>query len=447
MAKLFPDMIHNWTREAMDKTAPEDVISVKDLMKTPRAAGVADVTLRDGEQMPGVFFTVEDKLKLAQMLSDVGFIGVEVGYPAVSKEEKEVCKTIAQMKLKIIPVAMTRMVKSDIDAVLDTGINTVDIFTSSSDLKMIYHLKLGKTIEEARKNNLELIETHIQYAVDHGLACAFGIEDCSRADIDYLATMINKFQEVAKRRATSTGPADTTGFMTPLAMYWWIRELRKRIKLPIIVHCHNDYGMATANSIAGWMGGAMGISGSINGIGERCGNAPLEEIVCTLEFIYGVKTNIKLEKLPPLCEFVEQATGIPIHMEKPIVGANCFKHESGIHAGGAIAIVMEVEGAYPGVIYESVPKHLLGFKDSKFVFGKFSGTSILKDVATKEMGLQEIPRDKLMNVIDRIKTGISEKNPKEKLREFLRQYHAYVDWIGLSVDEVKKIIQEEINKP
>lgn len=448
--KLWGELLHNWTREAFDATPPEETIPLREVVKHPKGVGVADVTLRDGEQMPGISFTVEEKLKLIEMLSDAGFLALEIAYPAVSPEEVEVCKRAVAMKPKARLAVMTRMRKSDIDTVLQTGVKSVDIFTSASDLKMIYHLKLGKTPEEAREANLRMIEENVQYARDHGLMCAFGIEDCSRADMDYLAAMIAKFKEVAKTAGASTGPADTTGFMTPMANWWWARSLARKIKstgLPFIMHCHNDYGMGTANSLAGWMGGAFGISGTINGIGERCGNTPIEEAVAALEFIYGVKTFVKTDRLPAISRYVEECTGIPVHPTKPIVGDNAFKHESGIHAGGAVLKPDADPQCYQGIIYESVPKHLLGIEASKYVFGKHSGGNILREVVFKPLGLPEPPPERMERFMSRIKHDYMKTTPRDKLHGFVEEFHRYIGSLGLSVEDVRRILDEEDGKP
>ncbi len=364
----------------------------------------------------------------------------------MSPEEVEVCKRAVAMKPKARMAVMTRMRKTDIDAVLETGIKVVDIFTSVSDLKLIYHLKLGKTPEEAREANIRMMEEHVQYAKDHGLMCAFGIEDCSRADMDYLAAMIAKFKEVGKTAAASTGPADTTGFMTPMANWRWSRSLARKIKstsLPFITHCHNDYGMGTANSLAGWMGGAFGISGTVNGIGERSGNTPIEEIVTALEVIYGVKTFVKLDHLRAISRYVEECTGIPVHPNKPVVGDNAFKHESGIHAGGAV-IKPEVDPAcYQGIIYESVPKHLLGVQSSKYVFGKHSGGNILKEVVFKPLGLRDVAPEKMERLMSRIKHDYMKTTPRDKLHRQVEEFHRYISSLGLSVDDVRRILAEE----
>ena len=407
-AEIFDKgLIHNWTVE-----------ECADEFEFPAMVGITDTTLRDGEQQPGVFFTPDQKVEIAKKLAEVGIMGAEIGYPAVSEEELKACKMIAGENIKgLLTFVMARAKKSDIDAALDADAKAVDLFTSCSEFHIKYKLKL--TLEE----NINMYLEALEYAKDHGLLVVFGREDDSRADIPYF---IKLAKTALSAGAMGTGISDTTGTLTPVSTKWLIRRLRKE-GLAVGPHFHNDLGLATANTLASLEAGAAGVNGTILGIGERAGNAPIEEVVVALRTLYGIKTRVDMEGLFELCKMVAKFAGVPIHVNKPIVGANAFKHESGIHAHGVLAHKLT---------YESIPSEWLG-RESEFRYGKFSGTAVVLKEALEPLGL--VPTtEQLVDIVNHVKAE-QLKRGKEEFEKFVDEYYAKMDRMGLTLEEVTEI--------
>jgi len=302
----------------------------------------------------------------------------------------------------------------------------IDLFTSSSEFHIRYKLKI--TPEENIRMYLEALD----YAKDHGLLIAFGREDCSRAHIPYLVEIIKKAREAAGNRWAGTAISDTTGSLTPSATKWLVSTLRKEMpNIAFGLHFHNDFGMATANTLAGIEAGASGATGTLMGIGERAGNAPLEEVVLALHVLYGVRLSVKTEKLYELCKMISKYSGIPIPVQKPVIGANAFKHESGIHAAGVLA--------HP-LIYEPIPAELLSRKTT-FWFGKFSGSAVV-EATLRSKGL-EPTREQLMKIVQRIK-DVQIKQNKQEFEKFVEEYDRVMGRMGLTEDEIVEIAREVV---
>ncbi|MDY6966165.1 MAG: homoaconitate hydratase [Halobacteriota archaeon] len=413
-AEIFEQgLVHNWTVE-----------ECADEFNFPGVVGITDTTLRDGEQQPGVFFTPEQKVEIAKKLAEIGIMGAEIGYPAVSEEEMKACKMIHAENIKgLLTFVMARAKKTDIDAALDADAKAVDLFTSCSEFHIKYKLKL--TLEE----NINMYMEALDYATDHGLRVVFGREDDSRADIPYFVKIAKKALESG---AMATGISDTTGTLTPVSTRWLISRLRKD-GLAVGPHFHNDLGLATANTLAALEAGAAGVNGTILGLGERAGNAPIEEVVLALRTLYGIKTRVDMEGLYELCKMVSKFAGVPIHVNKPIVGANAFKHESGIHAHGVLA--------HP-LTYESIPHEWLGRK-SEFRYGKFSGTAVVLKEALEPLGL--VPsHDQLLEIVSRVKAE-QLKRGKDEFEQFVEEYNRMMDRMGLTLDEVTEIAKQVVN--
>jgi len=410
-------LIHNWTVEAC-----------ADKFNFPPRVGIVDTTLRDGEQQPGVFFTPEQKVDIVKGLAEAKIDAAEIGYPAVSEEEMRACRMIAKEKVGILTFVMARAKKSDIDAAVQADAKAVDLFTSSSEFHIRYKLKI--TPEENIRMYLEALD----YAKDHGLLIAFGREDCSRAHIPYLVEIIKKAKEVAGNRWGGTAISDTTGSLTPSATQWLVSTLRKEMpNIPFGLHCHNDFGMATANTLAGIEAGASGATGTLMGIGERAGNAPIEEIVLALRVLYGIRLSVKIDKLYEVCKMVSKYSGIPIPVQKPIIGANAFKHESGIHAAGVLA--------HP-LIYEPIPAELLG-RTTTYWFGKFSGSAVVESTL-RSKGI-EPTREQLNEIVQRIK-DIQTKQNKQEFEKFVEEYDRVMGRMGLNDDEIVAIAKKVMGK-
>ena len=231
---------------------------------------IYDTTLRDGEQTPGVCFGLEDKLAIARKLDQFKIHQIEAGFPIVSKKERESVKAIVNEDLDAQIISLARAKTADIDAALDCDVDGVITFMGTSDIHLEHKMHIG------RKEALNMGMDAIEYAKDHGLFVAFSAEDATRTDLDFLKRIYNKAESYGADRVHI---ADTVGAITPQGMKYLLTELRKDVKIDIALHCHNDFGLAVINSITGLLYGANAISTTVNGIGERAGNASLEELI------------------------------------------------------------------------------------------------------------------------------------------------------------------------
>jgi isopropylmalate/homocitrate/citramalate synthase len=315
---------------------------------------IYDTTLRDGEQTPGVSFRKEDKIRIATLLDEVGIPQLDAGFPAVSKGEKEAVRAVCDEGLEAEILCLSRARTDDIDHVLDIGADGVIVFMATSPI----HLrdKLGISFEEARGRALDAVE----YAKDHGLFTGLTAEDGTRTD---LPTLLDLFRGAEDRKVDRVHIADTVGCILPEGMEKLVEGLVKEIKTPIGVHCHDDFGLALANSLAALRAGVRAVSATVNGIGERAGNCPTEELIMALEVLYGTELGMKTELLSELSQTVEEISGIRRGDAKAIVGKNCFTHESGIH----VAAVLKNP-----LTYEPFLPELVGRK-REIVIGKHSG--------------------------------------------------------------------------
>jgi D-citramalate synthase len=329
---------------------------------------IFDTTLRDGEQTPGVSLTPEQKLMIAKQLDRLGVNVIEAGFAAASEGESEAIKLITEENLKAEICSFARGVKRDIDAVAKSGANSVFLVIPASD-KQIYH-KLKKTKKEVLKITKEMVT----YAKDHGLIVEFGPEDATRSDFTFLKKMINVSLSSGADRIT---PPDTVGIMMPEKNYSFVSDLKKVYpKVPIGVHCHDDFGVAVANSISALRAGAEIAHVTVNGLGERAGNAALEELVVSLNRIYNIETSIKMPLLYDTSMLVSNVTGISVQPNKAIVGENAFVHEAGIHTH---AILSEP------TTYEVIPPEIVG-RTRRLAAGKHAGSRGI-EATLKNMGL------------------------------------------------------------
>ncbi|MBI4176289.1 MAG: hypothetical protein HY518_03725, partial [Candidatus Aenigmarchaeota archaeon] len=353
-------------------------------------------TLRDGEQMPGVVFRPEQKIELAQRISGMGVDIIEL-MPAVSPSEAQVTEAIAGLGLDAEVTASTMLRRQDIELAAGCGVQSVTLFTSLSDIHLQH--KLGIT----REQNLERAIEMADLALSHGLKVHFAGEDATRADTDYLCHFANSLPK-------GTGyflVCDTLGCLTPRRAYSFFREICGRIRMPVGVHAHNDFGMATANTLAAMSGGASVISGTFTGIGERAGNAPLEEVILALRFLYGRSLDVRYSELNELCSLVEGYSGVPLQAHKPVIGRNAFSHESGTHADGVIK--------HPAT-YENFPPGFIG-RERRILFGKHSGRRALEHFLGKGAGEGEIS-----SLLERIKS-ISESEKRSLSLEEVLDIH------------------------
>ena len=298
-----------------------------------------DETLRDGEQMPGVHFSPGEKLRIATALSDIGVGVINAGIPVVSAEEARAVRDVAAAGLRAKILAAARTVPSDVDAVINSGVTHIAIFVAASHVHLKFKLKMTQAEVHAAS-----IKT-VRQAKDAGLHVAFVTEDTVRAPFDFVERLYRDVQDAGADRLVV---ADTVGIMTPLTFRWYLTEFQRRVKpKDLSVHCHNDFGLATANTLTAIECGARAPHVCVNGIGERAGNAALEEVVLGLETLYGIRTGIKTEKIHDLSRLVEELSGVPVAANKALVGYNAFSHEAGIHTHGILAHTLTYEPLQP----------------------------------------------------------------------------------------------------
>lgn len=310
-----------------------------------REVTVFDTTLRDGEQTPGIAFKPDQKLEIARQLSDIGVYAIEAGFPASSAAEAETVRKIAGMGLSPKICGLSRSRKEDVDVALDCDVDMVHVFIPTSDIQRIH------TIKKSREEVLGITKDIVSYVRDHVDLCMFSAMDATRTDWDYL---VEVFRAAADAGATIINVPDTVGVITPSAMKLLIARIARDVDCPIDVHCHNDFGLAAANTIAAVESGASQIQVTVNGLGERAGNADLAQTTMILESIYGIKTGIRKEKLVETSRLVSRFAGITIPPVQPIVGENAFSHESGIHSHGVLACSETFE---PGIMTPEMVGH------------------------------------------------------------------------------------------
>ncbi|MEN2983881.1 MAG: homocitrate synthase [Dictyoglomaceae bacterium] len=319
---------------------------------------IVDTTLRDGEQTAGVVFSKTEKVQIAKMLDELGVHQIEAGIPVMGGDEEEAIKAIVKSGLKASIMGWNRAVISDIEASLRCGVDAVAISISTSDIHIKY--KLRKTREWVLENMVKACE----FAKKHGVYVSVNAEDASRTDLDFLL----EFARLAKQAgADRLRFCDTVGILEPFTTYEIVKKIVDEVGIPVEMHTHNDFGMATANALAGVKAGATYVGVTVNGLGERAGNAALEEVVMALKYIYNVDLDIKTFKLKEICEYVAKASARELPLNKTIVGKNIFAHESGIHADGVLK--------YPKTYEVFSPEEVGG--ERQIVIGKHSGTHAL----------------------------------------------------------------------
>ncbi|MGB1092216.1 MAG: homocitrate synthase [Oceanobacter sp.] len=324
----------------------------------PERVVINDTTLRDGEQSAGVAFSSEEKLAIASRLSEAGVPELEIGIPAMGDEERDVMRAITGLGLTARTMAWCRLFDADVEAVKGIPVDIVDLSIPVSDQQIRF--KLGKD----RNWVVSQIQRLVRQTRDLGYEVCLGCEDASRADMDFLAQLADVAGEAGARRIRF---ADTVGIMEPFTVRQKIARLRSLTDLEIEMHAHDDFGLATANTLAAVLGGATHINTTVNGLGERAGNAALEECVLALKHMHDIETGIDSHVVPALSELVERASGRSVGWQKSIVGKGVFTHEAGIHVDGMMKDARNYQGLDP---------HELG-RHHELVLGKHSGKSML----------------------------------------------------------------------
>lgn len=342
-----------------------------------RKLKIVDTTLRDGEQTAGVVFANSEKIMIAEMLSDLGIDQLEVGIPTMGGDEKDAIKKIVKRNLKSSIMAWNRAVIGDIEQSIDCGVDAVAISISVSDIHIQHKLKTSR--EWVIENMVKATE----FAKKNGLYVSVNGEDSSRADEKFLIEFMQAAKEAGADRFRF---CDTVGIMDPFSIKNKIERLHNATNFDIEMHTHNDFGMATANAIGGVLGGANHIGVTVNGLGERAGNAALEEVLMTLSHVLDYESSVDPRKFVELSEYVSRAAGRTLPEWKAIVGINMFKHESGIHADGALKNPKNYEAFDPSEVG----------RERQIVIGKHSGKAA---VINKFLEYDTVLDDEMANLV------------------------------------------------
>lgn len=334
---------------------------------------VVDTTLRDGEQTAGVVFTNDEKIRIARYLDQIGVDQIEAGIPVMGGFEKDCIKEIVSLGLKASIMAWNRAVISDIQESVSCGVDAVAISISTSDIHIIHKL------QTTREDVLKRMSDAVKYAKDRGLYVSVNAEDASRTNIEFLT----EFALVAKHAgANRLRFCDTVGILDPLTTFRYIRTLVDAVGIDVEMHTHNDFGMATANALSGVYAGANHVGVTVNALGERAGNACLQEVIMGMKYLMKMNLSYNTAVFKEVAEYVAMASGRDLPVSKPIVGNNIFAHESGIHGDGVLKNPLT---------YEVFSPEEVGL-ERQIVLGKHSGSAAVKakfheygmDISSKE---------------------------------------------------------------
>ncbi|MDF1592460.1 MAG: hypothetical protein P1P89_13165 [Desulfobacterales bacterium] len=353
----------------------------------PKTLDFYDTTLRDGEQTIGVSWDKHDKLEIAKMIDSLGVRRIEGGMPVVSREDKEAFELLLDAGLKAEIWGFSRAVKGDIDGCIDVGVKHIICEIATSQIKM----KANNFTEESV---LKKVLDTLQHAKKNGLYTAFFAVDATRSDLNFLEKVYRK--AVEEGGADEVVMVDTLGVATPETMYYLTKKLRGWVDVPIMTHCHNDFGMATACTMFSVKGGAYCAQVTINGLGEKTGNADLAETAIAAK-LYGMEVDIDMKKLYEAAKLVAKKTNIPLSPLKPVTGENVFKRESGVTVAQLINYPPSVEGYSPEILgrdREILLSKKSGKKSIEYKLGKMNMSATSEQVdtillAVKDMGLKK----------------------------------------------------------
>lgn len=377
---------------------------------------IFDTTLRDGEQSPGFSMNTNEKLRMARQLAALNVDVIEAGFPIASRGDLEAVQTVAK-EIRDVPIAaLARAKKEDVSAALEAlepaAAPRLHVFLATSDLHL--RVKLNMTREQA----LEAIAAMIRYGRQHVDVVEFSAEDAGRTDIDFLCQVCRLAVDAG---ATVLNLPDTVGYAVPEeygAMFTKVREfLDDPHGITLSAHCHDDLGLAVANSLAAVRAGVRQIECTINGIGERAGNASLEEVVVALAVRkenFGATTGIRLDQLFPASRLLTEITGAQVAPNKAVVGANAFAHEAGIHQDGIIKNPLT---------YEIISPQTVGVPNRSLVVGKHSGRHALR-LTLKDLGYDASDTE-LMEIYRRV-TTLADQSKQVRARDIVGIAHEVI---------------------
>jgi homocitrate synthase NifV len=381
---------------------------IADVLPTVKALQIDDTTLRDGEQTAGVVFANEEKIRIARLLDQLGVDQIEAGIPAMGGDEQETIKKIAGLGLRASVLGWNRAVVEDIKKSVDCGVDAVAVSIAVSDIHIQTKLK------KDRQWVLDSISRAVDFAKKHDLYVSVNAEDGSRANLDFLVEVGRKAKDLGADRLRF---CDTIGVLDPFETFRVIKHLVEESGIDIEMHTHNDFGMATANALAGVKAGACWVNTTVNGLGERAGNAALEEVVMALKYIGAVDLGYKTEMFRELSEYVAQASARNVPIWKAIVGTNVFAHESGIHADGILKNPKT---------YEPFSPEEVGL-ERQLVLGKHSGShSILAKF--REYGI-ELDADEAQLILTDVRRSAVQLKRALFDKELMYIYKDYLDKI------------------
>ncbi len=367
---------------------------------------IVDTTLRDGEQTAGVVFSNHEKIRIAKMLDELGVHQIEAGIPVMGGHEKEAVKEICKLGLRASIMGWNRAVIKDVEESLECGVDAVAISISTSDIHIEHKLR------STRSKVIEDMEKATRFAKQHGVYVSVNAEDASRSDPDFLIEFATAAKEAGADRLRF---CDTVGILDPFQTYERVKMLIDKVGIDVEMHTHNDFGMATANALAGVRAGAKWVGVTVIGLGERAGNAALEEVVMALKYVLGVDLKFKTEKFREIAEYVSLASKRELPAWKPIVGSNMFAHESGIHADGALKDPRT---------YEVFRPEEVGLQ-RQIVIGKHSGTAAIQ-AKFQEYGIS-LSKEEANEILARVRVAAIELKRPLFDKELVYIYEDYLN--------------------